>query len=261
VPGPKQSARRGRSRLASRLSARRSRSAWRRADRSTRSASDTGPGEECGKGVRVVEEAVEVGAEDLPVSDSTPSARPRRGARTGAPGPGRGSRPCGSRSPKPGRYRAGTGCRSRSGAASRLRVRSRCRAGPGRPRCRVCLPAPAGRGAGGRASGSRRRWRPACRRSAGGGDGTLPALLAQPGQVGLHGLGAGQHDQVGRRHALAGADPAEVHLRMQAQGVEVGVIGDARIYRRDDAQAGRPRPLSARASARASSASRKRPCR
>ena len=72
-------------------------------------------------------------------------------------------------------------------------------------------------------------------------DRRLPALGAQPGEVGLHALGAGQHDQVGGRDRLPGADPAEIHLRVQAQRVEVGVVGDARIHRRDHAQRGRAR--------------------
>ena len=50
----------------------------------------------------------------------------------------------------------------------------------------------------------------------------------------LHGLGAGQDDQVAGRDRLARPDPAEVDLRVQAQRVEVVVVGDAREDRRDD---------------------------
>ncbi|MNZ50537.1 hypothetical protein D3C78_683260 [compost metagenome] len=64
-------------------------------------------------------------------------------------------------------------------------------------------------------------------------DGVLPALRAQVGEIAAHALRAGQHDQVGRRDGLAGADEAQLHLRVQAQRVEVGVVADARQHRHD----------------------------
>ena len=38
-------------------------------------------------------------------------------------------------------------------------------------------------------------------------------------EIGLHGLGAGQHDQVAGRNRSTGADPSKVHLRVQAQRI------------------------------------------
>ena len=69
-------------------------------------------------------------------------------------------------------------------------------------------------------------------------DGLFMALLAQPVQVGLHRLGAGQHEQVAGRNALPGTDPVEVDLRMQTQGVEVVVVGAARIDHGDGLESG-----------------------
>ena len=68
------------------------------------------------------------------------------------------------------------------------------------------------------------------------GDGGVPAVLAQARQVGAHALRAGQDDQVGRRYRLAGADELQIHLRVQAQRVEVGVVADARQHRHRHAQ-------------------------
>ena len=64
----------------------------------------------------------------------------------------------------------------------------------------------------------------------------IPALHAQPVEVAAHRLGAGEHDQVGRRQGLAGLDPGKIDLRMQAQRIEVVVVGGARIGQRDGAQ-------------------------
>ena len=62
-------------------------------------------------------------------------------------------------------------------------------------------------------------------------DRLLPAPRAQPVEVGTHRLGTGQHDQVGGRRRFARPDPAEIDLRMQAQRVEIVVVGGARIGR------------------------------
>jgi hypothetical protein len=81
---------------------------------------------------------------------------------------------------------------------------------------------------------SRRRCRSPCRRSAGGGGSPLPSPGAQPVEVGLHGFGAGQDDQVARRHRhRARADQRKSTSGCKAQRVEVVVVGDARVGRRD----------------------------
>ncbi|MNN33746.1 hypothetical protein D3C81_1475160 [compost metagenome] len=64
-------------------------------------------------------------------------------------------------------------------------------------------------------------------------DGLVPAALAQLCQVTAHALGARQDDQVGSRDRLAWTDELQVHLRVQAQRVEVGMVADARQYRHD----------------------------
>jgi hypothetical protein len=64
----------------------------------------------------------------------------------------------------------------------------------------------------------------------------FPAAGAQPLQVGAHVLAAGQDDQVGRGNSFAHADKLQIHVGMQAQGVEIGVIADARQARHDDAE-------------------------
>ena len=65
---------------------------------------------------------------------------------------------------------------------------------------------------------------------------TLPAGGTQPGQVCGGGLGAGQDDQVGRRHRLARADEGKFDLRMRAQGIEISVVRNARRHRHHDFQ-------------------------
>ena len=47
------------------------------------------------------------------------------------------------------------------------------------------------------------------------GDGDVPALLAQPREIGAHTLGARQDDQVARRYRLARPDEGQLHLRVQ----------------------------------------------
>ena len=68
------------------------------------------------------------------------------------------------------------------------------------------------------------------------GDGLIPALSAQPVEVGTHRLGTGQDDQIGGRQGFAGADPAEIDFGVQTQRVEVVVIRSPRVGRRDDFQ-------------------------
>ena len=64
----------------------------------------------------------------------------------------------------------------------------------------------------------------------------FPALRAQPRQIGLHGFRSGQNDQIAGGRRFVRADEAEIDFRMKAQRVEVVVIGNARVGRRDDAQ-------------------------
>ncbi|MDR9033675.1 hypothetical protein FEP52_03080 [Burkholderia multivorans] len=66
-------------------------------------------------------------------------------------------------------------------------------------------------------------------------DDRFPARLAQPREIALHALRAGQDQQVGVRHGAA-FPVREFDLRMRAQRIEVGVIADARQRRHDDAQ-------------------------
>ena len=65
----------------------------------------------------------------------------------------------------------------------------------------------------------------------------LPAVGAQPSQIGAHRLGAGQYHHVGWRRRLRGRDEPKIDLGMQAQGIEIVVIGEPGIGRRDDREA------------------------
>jgi len=55
----------------------------------------------------------------------------------------------------------------------------------------------------------------------------VPALLSEPFAVGTGALAAGEDDEVGTGFGLVGADELEVHLGVQAQGVEVVVVAHA----------------------------------
>ena len=61
-------------------------------------------------------------------------------------------------------------------------------------------------------------------------DGRVPAIGAQVGQVTAHAFGTRQDDQVRRRYRLPRPHKLQVHLRVQAQRVKVGVIADARQH-------------------------------
>ena len=53
----------------------------------------------------------------------------------------------------------------------------------------------------------------------------VPALGDQPSQIGAHGFGAGQDDQIGCRNGLIRPDEAKVDLRVQTQGVGPFSVG------------------------------------
>ena len=61
--------------------------------------------------------------------------------------------------------------------------------------------------------------------------GFCPALRSQPLEIGARVLAAGQDDQVGRWKGLARRCEAQVHLRVGAKRVEVGMVADTRQHR------------------------------
>ena len=61
----------------------------------------------------------------------------------------------------------------------------------------------------------------------------VPAIGTQVREVTAHAFRARQDNQVGGGNRLARADELQVHLRMQAQRVKVGMVADARQYRDD----------------------------
>ena len=69
----------------------------------------------------------------------------------------------------------------------------------------------------------------------------FPSLRAQPGEIALNALAAGQHHEVRRGQRLAGSDVAKIDLRMCAQRIEIGVVADARQRGHDHTQHGSAR--------------------
>ena len=59
----------------------------------------------------------------------------------------------------------------------------------------------------------------------------IPAVGREPLPIGAYVLGAGQHDEIGPARTLARPDPLQVDTRLQAQGIEVGVVGNTRQRR------------------------------
>ena len=67
-------------------------------------------------------------------------------------------------------------------------------------------------------------------------DGRVPTIGAQIGKITAHAFGARKDDQIRRRNGLARPDKLQVHLRVQTQRVEIGVIADSRQHRHDHIQ-------------------------